>query len=363
MQASPIKPDVMSELARDTVNFKSLKNMAQIHFDELNTAIKNEVEPFMADSKELYYEVGKIGFNAQEALKIFNQRELELMLHKFEIANVEKNPSLAQYKPFEDRKHAYNKNIADLDRLTVMAKQTMYNTPEIAVAIEEASNIVFKKDKEIEKMLPLNKFYFETILNLQRRLDDFRLFDANKKMSDSYEDIKDKLLMSQVYMVWMPYSDCSKLLKDCDSLKGVISNPKISILEKLKAIDIAQRKTQKIAEDKNIFYEKKEKISDFVKKNENYELDTPKPAVINKVYDELIAGCDSYAVDAVRKIDDFYKREYADQNVKINLKLVDNHLKEQSQAINKVQKLINKIKEEYIAKNNEEFMKKFGHQD
>ena len=89
---SPVNMPPNLNAQKDTVSFKALKNMVQMQIDELDKNIKNNIDPFMQDSRELYLGIGKIGLAAQNIKDTFENEANNLFHKQMEIFDIKNKP-------------------------------------------------------------------------------------------------------------------------------------------------------------------------------------------------------------------------------------------------------------------------------
>lgn len=354
------KAPVNLSYPKDTVSFKSLKNMLQVNFDEFEKTIKYDIEPFMADSKDLYMAVGKFGYNTQETLKIYGQNEAALLNYKLDKTNPSINPYTAKYKKYSDPFNEYTSNLREYNNYTQTAKLELYNKPELHSKLEKASALC-KENPEIEKIKPLMLMEKEAFNKIDADFEKINLKNSNKGLFEKLQNLREQLSSAQYFMVITPYNDAVKLKMTAEDISKSLSNPKISPLKKLESIEKANNTAYKIAETKNLFYKNKESMAKFVLENKNNVL--PNISEIESAYKDLNKKCDEVYKNAFENVSDFYKRNYIDSKVSVNLKSLNKTLREQKKANSEIQQVINKIKQDFITKQNEEVMKKWNFDD
>lgn len=356
-QSTPLNLSYQS----DSFSFKGLRDVTFTEMKELDNTIEKEIIPFMNDSKVLYHSVAKIGFNAQETLQFFSQKEKELFNHKFDVKNIENNQKAKKFKPYTDRMSSYRDNIYEFSKLENHASLPMYNTPQMRKTIEEARAVVLQKNDEVLKLKPLFDFYNDVNADLDSGLNSLKLEAVDKNLSQKLGKMTERLSSAQFYMFMTPYNDAVKVVKKRDEIKKVIDDKSVSMLTKLKNLQVASKIADKVVEDKEHFYKQKDNMREFAEANKDYNKNTPNKSVIENIYNKMTERSNELAKKEFSRLSDFYKKEYEDRNVKIDFNFIDKKLKEQKAANESVQSLIIKIKEDYYAKQNDEVLKSMGY--
>lgn len=346
--------------SKDTVSFKSLKNMLQVNFDELEKTVKYDIEPFMADSRDLYMSVGKLGYDTQETLKIFHQKESDLMNLKIDKTNQDSNPYTAKYKKYSVPFNEYTSNLREYNGYLQTSKLEMYDTPELHSKLNKASAL-YKENPEIEKIKPLMLMEKEAFNEIDTEFEKIKLENSNKNLFEKLRNLREQLTGAQYYMVVTPYNDAVKLKMAAEDISKSLSNPKISPLTKLDNIERANNTAYKILETKKLFYKNKESMKKFVQESKDNVL--PSQAEIESAYGKLNKSCETVYKNTFEKVSDFYQREYVGKKSSVNLKSLSMTIKEQKKANSEIQQIINKIKQDFITKQNEEVMKKWNLDD
>lgn len=345
----------------DTVSFKGLIEMTKSEMNELNTSINIEVTNFMNENKDLYHSVGKIGFSAQETLKLFTQKESTLFQHKLKLIEPENNQSAKKFMPYIDRMNNYMNNIYEFSRLEEHSTLPMYDTPEMRKKIEKARAIVLQENAEVLKIKPLKDFYNDVYSDVDKELNSQSLVNENKDLSKTIKDLNERLISAQFYMFMTPYNDAAKAVLKRDEIKKVFEDKSVSWMTKLSKIQSANNLTDKVVTDILQFNKHKNDMQKFADDNKDYLKTTPDKSTIENVYKKINARCDELAKRHFSKINGFYKKEYENKNVKIDCKIIDKTLREQKEANSEIQELIIKIKEDYYKKQNDEVLKAMGY--
>lgn len=356
-QSTPLNPSYQS----DSFSFKGLRDVTSTEMMELDNTIENEISPFMKDSKELYLSVAKIGFNAQETLKLFSQKEQELFNHKLDVKNIENNQMAKKLKPYTDRMTSYIDNIYEFSKLEESSSLPMYNTPQMRKSIEAARAVVLQENDEVLKLKPLFDLYNDVNSDLDFDLTALTLTAVDKNLSIKHGELSESLSNAQFYMFMTPYNDAVKSVMKRDEIKKVIDDKSVSAFTKLKNLQVANRIANKVVEDKEHFYKQKDNMLKFAEANKDYKKNTPNKSVIENTYKKMTEKCDELAKKQFSKLSDFYKKEYEGKKIKIDLNFIDKKLKEQKAANEAVQSLIIKIKEDYYTKQNDEVLKLMGY--
>jgi len=148
---SPVNMPPNLNAQKDTVSFKALKNMVQMQIDELDKDIKNNIDPFMQDSRELYLGIGKIGLAAQNIKDTFENEANNLFHKQMEIFDIKNNPYVKKYKKYTSRETEFKDNIKKFNQLLSVSQIPMYDKPHIKNAFEQKILHILKVMMKLKK--------------------------------------------------------------------------------------------------------------------------------------------------------------------------------------------------------------------
>ena len=337
----------------NSVSFSS-QNFVQNSFDFLNSYVDEKIRPFADNNKDLFSAVGKIGYNAQETLKIFSENEKKLLNYKLDIQSTMKNPKLGKFLLIEERFNQYESNKNTFKRLENLAQQPLYQTDDVKKALEQARKSFDINSPEISAFEAVSDKYSKTKEKYSDAFYSLNLLKVDKNMYDKLTFMNDMFNTASSYMLLSPYMGIVDTLKSVEKLKPLISDPKISVFDKEKEISRAQYSAEKVANDLGSFDLYKPKMIEFVEKNSDYIKETPSKEEINASYAKVFKEADLLSEKYVQSLNDIFDNsEMPDSGYIIAT------LKRQKQDCDTLQNAINKVKEEYIEKQNAEFFKNY----
>ena len=338
--------DRLFNLSKDTVSFGSCQNIVQRAFDEINESVNNEIMPVVAESKDLYISVGKIGYNAQEILKYFGKEENDYFRYKLGLWDESKNPYYLKYRRFLDAIKDYKDNEREFKRLQDMASRPLYNKSDILEVINSSKSL-YEKESPLCPILPIFDAYELAKSSALNKIDDIFLANKDERLTAYYKTLREQYSCASYYMMISPFGQSQKLIKDKENFEKEINNPKVSILDKMRKIDSFNHSIASIKDLLPIYADNKSDMQKFVENNQNittFSIDN-----ITFAYLNMKKECSDIFDNAFEKFDSYVQDNYSDVDLIVDWDEIHKSLKCQKIVNMKIQKLVNQIKQDYIA--------------
>ena len=131
------------------------------------------------------------------------------------------------------------------------------------------------------------------------------------------------------------------------------------LYDALKDIENLRLKADKIAESADFFNQNIKDMNTFIQKNEKNPLSLNSD-VIKSEYSKIKNNCNIIFDNTVKELETNCEKHYANLDEIVNIAKIYRLIKKQKEANIRIQNKINKIKQDYITKQNEEFMKNNG---
>ena len=126
------------------------KSIIQTGLDELKADIEEEIIPYREKYKDTFIQLGKIGYDSQEKLKLVKDYETRLMNKKL---NAENNETFIQASKNALLFEKYKNNIDEFERTAeFVQKNDYYSNPEILKTIEKNRSKMIRDAKEFTKI-------------------------------------------------------------------------------------------------------------------------------------------------------------------------------------------------------------------
>lgn len=340
---SPVNMPPNLNAQKDTVSFKALKNMVQMQIDELDKNIKNNIDPFMQDSRELYLGIGKIGLAAQNIKDTFENEANNLFHKQMDIFDIKNNPYVKKYKKYTSRETEFKDNIKKFNQLLSVSQIPMYDKPHIKNAFEQAKNTAyFESNDEIEKIKPLTNYFNNSYKELNDKISNVTFQKNNPDLFEEILKTKDILMNAQYFMFITPYHAAVKLKMKKDEIEKDMNNPKNGLLKNLDTVDRLHSVSDSVIKSTKIYYKNKSSIETFVYQYNDIHAVLPSENEIKSAYKKLLDKSNELLKEQFSNTDEFYQKEYKDKKVTINLQKIDKTLKMQKKIIRELQKLVEK---------------------
>ncbi len=342
-------------LSPGTLSFSSVQNVSDRSLYILNSYIDEKIKPFVEENRELFSQIGKIGYNAQETLKAFSENEKRLLNHRFKLQSTTDNPLLNKYIILEEKFNQFENNQRNFHRLENLAQQPLFQDDRVKAALEKAHKTMSVDSPEMSAFASASKEYSKLKEQFASELSAINLAAYDKNMNNTLVLLNNQFNTAAAAMITTPYSSALDVIKSAEALKSTVENSGIAIWNKEKEISRTQYAAEKVADSINSFDSVKPELQKFVDENYGFIETTPSREQINSAYDRLFEKFDSVSQKYVSKFEDIsIKAEIPYSSYIVDV------LKAQKNSLEQLQNVINQLKAEYIEKQNAEFFKKHG---
>ena len=269
--------------ATDTVSFGAKRNMAQIKLEELENTFKNDVEPFMLDSKNLMTSVAYIGYNIQNAMEPYILYNTKLFNYQMKLSFYDSvdNPDYLLYGKVIDLLNKYDKNQNTFNYLKNLSGLDAYRKTNLSKNILDSAKL-FEQNVSIEKLRPFYNSFNNEVSAFNNEILNINFIKASKGMQDNSLEQKKVYDECLAYAMMIPYFDAVKLKNAIEGMKQTVSDPKSSVYVSLQNIYKLDKEAQFIARNKYKFYNNKSAIERFVDSNSKFlNTDSDKSEVVN----------------------------------------------------------------------------------
>lgn len=344
---------------KDIVSFKSADYIGE-GLKEVDSIIKKDIAPFMRDSKDLYLNVAKIGMTAQESLRAFRKEETELFNLKLDLLQDSQNPLYPKVKKYLEEAERYETNVRNYDRLSEMSKSEMYNTPEIKEGVKELKSLIYNPNRDLKALKRFKSAYEDSNDDLNSLLQNISLKNMNPLIFKRVHSLNNRFIAAGYYMSITPYNDSVKLLTERKALEQDSKKTSRNIFDLIKRTEKLQENAQRISDSTKLYYENKQKMAKMASYVKYLESITPSPKELEKVYSDFKNKCKDIAQSSRTRFEKDYSDNFAPGLSEIDFDSIDELLNKQDKKAQEIQSMIDKIKQELINKNNEDFMKSYG---
>lgn len=334
------------------LGFKSNPNILTRTFDEFESEFDEKIVPFMNDSRTLYIETGKIGYNAQQVVNFVKFKENQLFQYKLNIQDAAKEKLHPGAKLALDAMEQYEQNKRTFASIEKMSNLPIYNKTGLKSKIAKAKSDEFLENNEFEKIKPITDYIRSQENNFENKLSSINLKNSGK-IYQKYTDTNECLLSAQYFMLITPYNDAMKLKLQRDEFQKTLKSPKININTGLDRLDRMQKSADKIINQKEFFYNGRENMKKFVDTNRNRQL--PSIQEFNDVYENLKQKCNSTAQDFIKDANNFYRENV--KNINFDPEKAKNTLNRQKAVNDELFAIIDEAKTAYLAEHNKDFYK------
>ncbi len=309
--------------------------------EELRETFDNEIKPFFEENKPKYIQIGKIGYDSQEKLKIINGFSQELFQKRF---TLEENPVLQKVKKSVEPYEQYRQNIKTFERTSNFIQNSeIYSTPEIKNFIEKNRTKIYQDTEEFEKLKPLHDKYEQTkeIINteLEKNGVSSRPEFVEKLQKLDYQNKESVMLMlvSGYPEVVKITTDAEKLFKDYDEKK----EPVYKLMERAEKLNYETQDFQMntLANRAHI----DDEIDNFLDRNKNYISENLKVDEIKAVYSELLEESDHIIEKHTNSLEEYY----ISHPVKTSPRIIDRALNAQNHVNKKLNALLLQEKQKF----------------
>lgn len=343
--------------ASDVSKRNARLNMIKDNLESIKSNFDENIAPFISDSRVLYNEIGKIGYNSQLVLNQINKSSEAVFYAQRVGFDGFENACNDNYGKYLERFSKYQENQRTFQRHEEFSKNPLLENVELSKLIEESKQY-FKKNESIEAIRVVYDRYVQARNSVFSSFINVNLQDVAPDFYENVKEIKDIHTSASYFMVITPYKQAEKLRSDIESVSEMLAMPKSDFINSYNKICKLDENIYNLNESKKTFYENQDAMKQFVSKyhKSNYQMIDAK--TIEDVYKKL----EDKVIDKARKEYDSVKNVVETSSLKDlsedDLITIDFYLARQKSANDKIFEMINKIKTDYIMKQNEEFYKK-----
>ena len=301
---------------------------------ELKETFDSEINPFFEEIKPKYIQIGKIGYDSQEKLKIVNNYTQKLFQKRF---TYEENPVLQKVKKYVEPYEQYRQNIKTFERTSNFIQNSeIYSTPEIKKFIEKNKAKIYQDAEEFEKLKPLHDKYEQTkdliSTELEAKVIQNRPEFAKKIEELNYQNKEAVMLMlvSGYPEVLKLTTDAGNLFKDYNEKK----EPLYKLMERAEKLSYDAQDFQMNTMENRAHID--DEIDSFLKRNKNYLSENLSEDEIKTVYSELLEKADSIIEKNTQSLDKYY----TSHQIKISPRVIDRTLNAQNRVNKKLNALL-----------------------
>ena len=347
---------ISNNIQKDIFSFGQTKDVLSINFENLKNSFNEDIEPFMLDNKDLYIKTCGIGLYLQDATENINKNQTKLYNYKLKKLVQINNPYFKNYRIYLSGADVYKNNLKNFDRIKQMSNLELYNKPEIKEKIAESEEL-FIPTKDLNVIKSFDEAYEKAYNELDQKLYETTLENTDKELSENIKILYDKLSAAKFYAMTTPYAESKNLQKEINSLEEKISEPQ-NYIEKMKKVDYLNKIADKITKEIENFNNNKDEIKNFISENESIKENIPSQNTIDNIFSGLYEKIDKIADESYESFNNVYETTFRNDLENLDREAVVSILKKQRTANQQLDKIINRIKMEYIAQQNENFRKR-----
>ena len=328
------------------------KSIIQTGLDELKADIEEEIIPYREKYKDTFIQLGKIGYDSQEKLKLVKDYETRLMNKKL---NAENNETFIQASKNALQFEKYKNNIDEFERTAeFVQKNDYYSNPEILKTIDKNRSKMIRDAKEFAKLEPLYNKTNETKAQMNTDLEQI----SSKNLPDFHNKIKaldEQNKMAAMLMFISEYPDTTNICNEYKSILKDYNEKKILMYDLLDRIGRLSYNIQKFKERKNNFEENINDINKFIEENKSYKTENISEKEIRTTYDKLLKNADNTIAMHSKNLQNYAAAHPAEISPRIadrTFKMQAKILKQLNTMIwNEKQKFYNRINQDFTDKN------------
>lgn len=328
-------------------SFKRSGSFFEKHISDLQSDIESIVNPYIEQHKTRFLQLGKIGYDSQEKLKLINKYETGLMQKKLSAFNSDEFASAAQNANLYEK---YMENIKEFERTEQFVKShPVYSTDKILNTIEKGKIKIHRDDAYFEQLKP----FYDKYQSVKQSMDLEFARITSKNNPEFFEKIKklDEQNKTAVMLFLVSgYPDAAEITKEAGEIVKCCKNGKVSydILKKFEKINY---KIQKFQEDRQDNSAVLESIDKFLEENKNYRMDNLSEEEIHGTYKTLLSMTDEVISGSIRALNDYNTAH----PVKLSPRITDRAFKIQAKVNRAINNLIQEEKEKFYGRINSEY--------
>ena len=298
----------------------------------LKEIFDKEINPYINQNKPKFTQIGKIGYDSQEKLKLAQNLSQQLFNKKIDFEN---QNTFKKVKKVIDPYEKYLSNIKEFEYTSkIILNNENYATPEIKNFIKKNTHKIYQEDEEFNKIKPLYEEYNSTKEELNQNLDKINI--NNKPDFTRRLKVLDKTNREAVMLILVSgYTDMIKLSTEAEDLfidYKEKNEPNFKLMERANRLYYAAQQFQEQTMNNNSI---DSEINYFLLENKNYISENLTKSEISTEYNELFNKTDNIINLHAQKLNEFYK----ENPIKTSPRIIDKTLKAQE----KVNKQLNQM--------------------
>lgn len=315
--------------------------------NQLKDSIERSILPYKTDKMPDYTLLAKIGYDAQEKIKLVQEQENSLFQAKLRFKD---NEAFKQSRNTLTPYHDYQKNIKDFERTVDLVADCSYlATPRVTKYINKSSAKMYENASEFNKFEKLDKKYKEITEQTEKDLDKFDIRENPvffKRIRDLGNQNK-----TAVALYWISdFYQAVEIEKAYEKLKTDSANNKITPYEFDKRVSQLNSKIMDFGKDKASRTTHDLKVKEFLAENKDYKTKNITNEEINSTYLKL----HGQVTKTIWK-NSYDLAMFFDKNkISPNTKIMNETLNSQYKINKKLNELIQKEKEKYYSKLNQD---------
>lgn len=316
---------------------------------DLKEVFNTEIYPIIEKNRDRFNQTGKIGYDSQEKLKLIQSMEQKLFDKKF---NATDNKFFKEVEQVTGIYEKYKENIREYELTSKNIKNsTMYNTPELLKVIDKSKPKIYQGEEEFKKIQPLYQQYNDTKQHINEDLDEISIKNM-PKFAKKAADLREQNTTAVLIILNSGYSDMLKLSNDAEALFRDYeeqSQPAYKLLERAERLNCDVQRFQN--NNPELTGLENDETDNFLFENNNYESTNLSKEEIENTYNLLFKEAEMLIDFHTTNLYNYYKSN----PVKLSPRIIDKTLKAQERANRNINKLLQKEKQAFYEKSNEEF--------
>lgn len=328
-------------------SFKRSSSLLDTQLSQLNEDVQNIIIPFNQQYKEKFLELGKIGYESQEKLKLVREYETQLMNKKFGAMRGEDfEKALINAKLFEK----YNSNLQEFNRTVASVQEhPTYATDEISRLIKTGRAKMLRDDEYFKTLKPFYDKYIQVESEMESEFEKF----TSKNIPDFAEKVQklDEQNREAVMLFLISgYTDAAAIKKQAEALINECKNGKVPF-DVFKQIENINYKIQKFEEASLQNSQFMDEIDNFLEKNKNYKAENLSENEIHDAYKGLLSGIDNAIGKSLTELKDYNNSN----SFKPSPRIIDRTFKSQARMNKMLNRLIEQEKTKFYSGSNLEY--------
>ena len=324
-----------------TGNNNSINTLIESQLENIEHEI-NEYILTPENNKEKFIQIGKIGYDSQEKLKLIKKYENTLFQKKFNALNLN---TIKEIIPNALLYEQYLKNTKEFERnADYINTHPIYATEDIINTITKNRNKIYRDDTEFEKLKPSYIKLKEVQNSLQNDLDKISSKN-NPLFYQQIQNLDEQNKLAAMLILISGTLEVSDIIKESTQIKKDYQNktqPRNQILERIEKLN---KKIEHYKFENSNTIDYTIDIDQFLEKNKNYKTKNISEKEINETYKDLILQVENTILKYTEELQDF-----ANNNpIKLSPRIIDRTFQSQAKINNGINKLILEKKNNFYA--------------